>query len=60
MSRLVIRHPIRVRDTRYIDAPPAVVDAGKGDPRARSQERNFFRGVSVDEGGGGGVMGIWG
>ena len=45
VSRLVIRHPIRVRDTRYVDAPPAIVDAGKGDPRARSQERNFFRGV---------------
>ena len=55
-SRLVIRHPIRARDTRFIDAPPAVVDAAKGDPRARSQERNFFRGVSVEDGshGGGG------
>ena len=45
MSRLVIRHPIRGRDTRYVDAPPAVVDAGKGDERARSQERGFFRGM---------------
>ena len=47
MSRLVIRHPIRVRDTRFIDAPPAIVDAGKGDARARSQERCFFRGAGA-------------
>ena len=47
VSRLVIRHPIRVRDTRFIDAPPAIVDAGKGDARARSQERCFFRGAGA-------------
>ncbi len=46
VSRLVIRHPIRQRDTKFIDAPPAVVDASKGDPRAKEDERSFWKGAS--------------
>ena len=46
VSRLVIRHPIRQRDTTFIDAPPAIVDAEKGDPRAKENERSFWKGAS--------------
>ncbi|KAL2042134.1 hypothetical protein N7G274_005322 [Stereocaulon virgatum] len=35
VSRRVIRRPIRHRDTEYLDAPPAVVDASKDDLRAQ-------------------------
>jgi hypothetical protein len=48
VSRSVIRHPIRHRDTAYIDAPPAVIDASKDDPRAQDQRNSFFRGASVE------------
>ncbi|KAK4693597.1 hypothetical protein P7C71_g3835, partial [Lecanoromycetidae sp. Uapishka_2] len=48
VSRLVIRHPIRVSDTKFIDAPPAVVDANKDDPRAQDHRNSFFRGASVE------------
>lgn len=48
VSRMVIRHPIRVRDTQFIEAPPAVVDASKDDPRAQDQRNSFFRGASVE------------
>lgn len=48
VSRMVIRHPIRVRDTKFIEAPPAVVDASKDDPRAQDQRSSFFRGASVE------------
>ena len=43
---MVIRHPIRVRDERFID----VGDAGEGVARARRGEKGFFRGASVDDG----------
>ena len=49
VSRLVVRHPIRHRDTKFIDAPPAIVDAGKYDPRAQDQRASFFRGASVEQ-----------
>ncbi len=48
VSRMVVRHPIRQRDTKFIDAPPAVVDAEKHDPRAQDQSASFFRGASVE------------
>ncbi len=48
VSRMVIRHPIRVRDTKFIEAPPAVVDASKDDPRAQDQRNSFFRGASIE------------
>ncbi|MCJ1272860.1 hypothetical protein MMC21_000649 [Puttea exsequens] len=58
VSRMVIRHPIRERETRFIDVPPAVVDAEKGDPRAKEQGSNFWRGASVEyQRGGNGVAG---
>ena len=46
VSTPVIRHPIRQQDTRFIDAPPAIVDAHKGDPRAKENERSFWKGAS--------------
>jgi len=48
VSRMVIRHPTRQRDTKFIDAPPAVVDASKNDPRAQDQGTSFFRGASIE------------
>lgn len=48
VSRLVIRHPVRVRDERYIDVPDGVVVDGDG--RARREEKGFFRGASVEKG----------
>lgn len=46
VSRKVQRHPVRHRDTMYIDAPPAIVDALKGAPGARENERSFWKGAS--------------
>ncbi|KAK3173667.1 hypothetical protein OEA41_006999 [Lepraria neglecta] len=48
VSRMVIRHPIRTKDTKFIDTPPAVVDASKDDPKAQDQRTSFFRGASME------------
>ncbi len=37
VSKLVIRLPIRERDTKLINAPPAITDASKDDPGAQDQ-----------------------
>ena len=47
VSKKVVRHPIRHRDTKFIDAPPALVDAQKDDPRAQDQRASFFRGTGA-------------
>ena len=48
MSRLVIRHPIRGRDERFVD-DGGVVDAGKVGGKGDEGKGGFFRGVDVED-----------